>query len=333
MKKILFGKDKGFYKANLHCHSTVSDGTKTPEELKEMYLKHGYSVIAFTDHDVLVPHSELNSEDFLALNGYEMEINDRVSDNFNHCKTCHLCLIALDGDNLTQVCYHREKYLFGNSPKYRDKIKFDASKPDFEREYTPECINTIISEAKKAGFFVTYNHPVWSLESLNEYGKYTGMDAMEICNYSSFEQGYSEYNETRYDEMLCGGQRIYCVSTDDNHNYRNDSFGGFTVINAPRLEYKAITDALSNGNFYASQGPEIKEIKYEDGKISVECSECRSIRLNTGIRRAVTLCGEKAYTGAEFTVNPDDVYVRVTVTDFEGNHANSIAYFIDELEK
>ena len=331
--KILFGKDKGFYKANLHCHSTVSDGKKTPEELKEMYLKQGYSVIAFTDHDVLVPHSELNSEDFLALNGYEIEINEEISDNYNLCKTCHLCLIGLDENNLTQVCYHREKYLFGNAPKYRDKIKFDPSKPDFERKYTPECINTIISEAKKAGFFVTYNHPVWSCENLNEYGKYIGMDAMEICNYSSLYGGYNEHNESQYDDLLRAGRRIYCISADDNHNYVSDCFGGFTVINAPKLEYKAITDALANGNFYASQGPEIKQIKYEDGKISIECSECSNIRLNTGIRRAQTLHGEKSYTRAEFSVNPDDVYVRFTVTDFRGNHANSIAYFVDELEK
>ena len=272
MEKILFGKEKGFFKANLHCHSVVSDGTKTPEELKEMYVKQGYSVIAFTDHDVLVPHNELTDGHFLALNGYEVEINDNTHTGpFSTCKTCHMCFIALDEDNFTQVCYHRSAYLFGNASKYRDIVKYDESKPDFVRNYTPECINQMISEALNGGFFVTYNHPVWSLETLDDYGKYKGLNAMEICNYSSCEQGIQDYNENQYDEMLRMGQRMYCVSADDNHNYRNDSFGGFTVINAPKLEYKAVTDALLNGNIYASQGPEIKKICYEDGKISVEC--------------------------------------------------------------
>ena len=29
------------YKANLHAHTVISDGKKTPEELKEMYTSHG----------------------------------------------------------------------------------------------------------------------------------------------------------------------------------------------------------------------------------------------------------------------------------------------------
>ncbi len=28
MKKILLGNGKKYYKANLHCHSTISDGKK-----------------------------------------------------------------------------------------------------------------------------------------------------------------------------------------------------------------------------------------------------------------------------------------------------------------
>lgn len=45
----LISPDKKQYKANLHCHSTISDGKKTPEELKEMYKRHGYSILAITE--------------------------------------------------------------------------------------------------------------------------------------------------------------------------------------------------------------------------------------------------------------------------------------------
>ena len=34
MKKYLLQENGNFYKANLHCHSIVSDGAFTPEELK-----------------------------------------------------------------------------------------------------------------------------------------------------------------------------------------------------------------------------------------------------------------------------------------------------------
>lgn len=41
-----------YYKANLHCHTTLSDGKLTPEEIKEAYKSRGYQVVAFTDHRV-----------------------------------------------------------------------------------------------------------------------------------------------------------------------------------------------------------------------------------------------------------------------------------------
>ena len=39
MKKYLLPEKGTFYKANLHSHSTVSDGGWTPEEMKERYIE------------------------------------------------------------------------------------------------------------------------------------------------------------------------------------------------------------------------------------------------------------------------------------------------------
>lgn len=333
MKRILLDKNKHFYKANLHCHSTVSDGTKTPEELKQMYMEKGYSIIAYTDHNVLIDHSNLTDGNFLALNGYELDISENGKD-MHDFKTCHLCLIALKPDNTKQVCYHREKYIWGNAEKYRELVNFDASKPDFVREYTSECVNTAIAEGRKNGFFVTYNHPVWSLESYDIYTKYHGMNAMEICNFGCVEAGYPDYNEKEYDDILRCGEKIYCIAADDNHNYHNDSFGGFTFINAERLEYTTVTEALEAGKIYASEGPEIYSLWYEDGKIGVECSKAVSIRLNTAGRRAEAVYATETenLTSASFDIKDEDIYVRVTVTDAAGKHANTIAYFVEDLK-
>ena len=38
MKKYLLPRTGKFYKANLHCHTNYSDGKKTPEEVKELYV-------------------------------------------------------------------------------------------------------------------------------------------------------------------------------------------------------------------------------------------------------------------------------------------------------
>ncbi len=49
MKKYLLPESGKFYKANLHLHTTISDGRMTPEEVKQAYMEQGYSLLAYTD--------------------------------------------------------------------------------------------------------------------------------------------------------------------------------------------------------------------------------------------------------------------------------------------
>ena len=44
----MFGKTR--MKINLHLHTTVTDGQKSPEEAAEIYKNEGYDAIAITDH-------------------------------------------------------------------------------------------------------------------------------------------------------------------------------------------------------------------------------------------------------------------------------------------
>lgn len=331
MKKFLLPEEGSFYKANLHCHSTVSDGRWSPERIKQEYMTKGYSVIAFTDHDVLIPHPELTDEHFVALSGYEMEI-DEVRQDGKQGKCCHICLVAIEPDNVTQVCWHRSKYLFGNARNYREQVRF-YDEPDYERSFTHECISDMMRRGREAGFFVTYNHPVWSLEDFRDYSGYEGMHAMEICNWGCVVEGYDDYVPQVYDDLLRLGKRIYCIGADDNHNSIEDSFGAFTVIKAPELTYRAITQALLDGHFYASQGPEIYGLWVEDGRIHIRCSDARKIECNFDIRRAFCAWSRpgEPLQEASFPLPERASYVRLTVTDFEGNHANTNAYWLDKL--
>ena len=105
------------------------------------------------------------------------------------------------------------------------------------------------------------------------------------------------------------------------------------MIKAETLEYRIITKALQEGHFYASQGPEIYELWYENGTVHVSCSPAASIEFTTGQRhRQVTFApvGE-TITAADFTLEKNDDYFRVTVIDAYGKPANSNAYFLDTL--
>lgn len=337
MRKYLLPENTKQFKANLHTHTDWSDGQFPPEEIKRLYKDQGYSIIAYTDHDVFLQHNDLTDESFLALNGYEMEVN-QIKANATHAsgcaKTCHMCLIALDPDKVTPVCWHREKYLFRNAVNHRSEVKNDESLPDYERVYSGQGISEMMTLGREHGFFVTYNHPMWSMEEYNDYTAYNGMHAMEIINNECLRMGYADRNERVYDDMLCSGKRIYCIATDDCHGLRG-MFGGATVILADKLEYKTVTDALVKGNFYATEGPTIKNLYIEDGKIVVETSGVANVRLNTGNRYAKLVYNSNgaAVTRAVFDLPEENswLYFRITATDFGGKCAYTNAFFTDEI--
>lgn len=334
--KILLDGNKNKYKANLHCHSTVSDGSFTPAELKELYMEQGYSIIAYTDHNLMIAHDELTDDKFLALHGYESGAEDKANSEIKGA--CHLCLIQRDPKNLNHVCFEAAECQWGNLKNYFHLAQYDKTLPEYKHVYTPECINDIIKTARDNGFFVTYNHPNWSEENYPIYSQYHGMHAMEICNYDCLVCGWDEYNPRVYDDMLRDGEKIYCIATDDNHNGGrkcNDSFGGFTVIFADKLEYTTVMDSLFDGNFYASQGPEIYSLVYDAGKIRIECSDAERIEIATAHRRRSAALAKdgKALRKAEFDVFDRDGYVRLTVIDKFGRSANTNAYFVEDLEK
>lgn len=344
MRTYLLPEEGKFYKANLHCHSTISDGKLSPEEIKQQYVEEGYSIVAYTDHDIMIPHHDLTDEQFLALEGYEMEINENATGlpPQTH-KTCHICFVSLV-ENPLQICYHRTKFMPKCSQPSWHLAKFDDTLPDFERVYTPECINEIIRRGVEGGFFVTYNHPTWSRESYPEYMAYKGMHAMEITNYSSQSIGHGEYNPRVFDEMLSCGKAVFCSATDDNHNHgvrgtlAYDSFGGFNMIKATALTREAVGEALLNGNFYASEAPLIYDLYVEDGMVHITTSPAREITLITGIRKHRVVYRKTDENGniiplteASFPITPEQLYFRIEVTDEQGRHANTQAYDAETL--
>jgi hypothetical protein len=342
MKKYLLPENGNFYKANLHCHTTISDGRLTPEEVNELYKSNGYSVVAYTDHNLLIPHNDLTDDTFLALNGLEMDTNEHeVIPCPKYNKTNHVCYIALEPDNFVNPMWHRNMYKTpGHVAENADKVIFDESKPDYFRRYSHEGISEMMNIGREEGFFVTYNHPTWSKETYAEYTGFKGMHAMEMVNGSCLTLGYDEHNHRVYDDILRNGNRIYAIGTDDNHNKypfgtkRCDSCVAWTMIKAEKLDYKTVTDALLAGNFYASEGPEIYELTFDDLKVHIKTSPAEKIQINYMTRGAgVVFAEDEPITEATFVIPDDIVYFRLTVIDERGKCATTNAYFLDELVK
>ena len=326
------------YKANLHCHSTNSDGKLTPAELKAAYKANGYSVLCITDHEYPYDHSEMTENDFLMLTGYEAYIRkfeNAVGEPYT--PEIHINLIAKEPGNLAYVCWNDAYCKYVKDPEKRAAIKKVGSQET--RRYDVEYINSFLKCAKENGYLCTHNHPVWSLEEWDMIEKYEGFFSMEMCNWSSYLINGQEYNSVLYDHLSMSGKRIFCHSADDNHNNEpldapeSDSFGGFTMILAEELNYPSVIDALEKGNFYSSMGPVIKYFAIEDGKIKVECDGAKAIIIHLGSRRTLrtyATANAPLFT-AEFNLPERYGYIRLEVVDFEGRHADTRAVYPEEI--
>lgn len=341
MEKILLPEESEnlkYYKANLHCHSTISDGAKTPKQLKEDYKAHGYSILAITDHEVFIPHNDLSDDHFLMLGGYEIGIVGSKN------KTCHLCFVSLSPDNTQEVCFCKP-YVWGNAKENIKNVNINKKESLLFRAYTKRGINKLIETGKKHGFFVTYNHPTWSLESYPEYMRYKNADAMEITNYGCVVCGFDDDNGHAYDDMLRGGEKLFCISTDDNHNLFPDSspdcdsYGGYIMIASPSLKYEDVAAALKKGAFYSSTGtykhtgPEFQSIVFEDGEVHIKTSNVRSIAYMPCSRDCKIKNAEDGeyINEASFKIKKNESYFRIVITDMYGYKAYSNAFFPKEF--
>lgn len=308
-----------FYKANLHSHTTLSDGSWTPQQLKDEYQKRGYSVIAITDHMQYNYHKNLNTSDFVCLAATEININTPEDTN-------------------TRLANRRGTYhlnFYDTAPETRPE-GFQLPVIAEESYYNIDAINKWLAQIEQQGFLSCYNHPYWSLQDWRFYAGLKHIFAMEIYNHGCELDGLYGFAPQVYDEMLAAGQNVFPFATDDNHNSRPpespmcDSFGGFNMIKAENLSYAAVIEALRLGDFYASNGPQIEELYVEDGHVKIKCSRVQKIYLKTAGRRALACAvpAGQGLTEAEFSLDGVDMPFRMLIEDEHKNFAATRQYSI-----
>ena len=59
----------------MHYRTTFSDGKIAPEVPKRLHKEKRYSTLAYTDHEIMLLHTELCDEEFLPIIGIEIAID------------------------------------------------------------------------------------------------------------------------------------------------------------------------------------------------------------------------------------------------------------------
>lgn len=328
MKKILLGKNT-FYKANLHTHTNISDGEMSPQEIKNIYMQNGYSVVAFTDHEVFVQHNDLTDKNFLAINSCEFAINEKKEKDFQFIKTYHINFYTMNDQIDVVPCFNVNNiWLKQSLPYVTEKMK----EINYPTEYSVECINQMIEQGKEKGFLVCYNHPVWSQQNYADYAGLKGLWGIEVFNTGCDNSSLTD-TDRPYEDLLRTGEKVYPVAADDTHK-TSSCFGGFTMIDAPNLTYNDIMQALKTGDFYASTGPLINSLYIEDDFLKIKCSPCSKIMMLTNRRYTETVRGTDI-TEAQISLKTffrwngnDDKgdYFRLVIVDKDGKKAYTRAY-------
>ncbi len=340
MKKQLLLQKGNFYKANMHLHTTLSDGKMTPEEVKAAYKAEGYSIIAFTDHEVIVDQKALRDESFLPITSLEVSFSEKDPSIVGNERRCyHLNLYAKEEGNTVSPIFS-EAAIWKRIEHIKAYVTDEMRQHNVARQYDVELINKLVAKANEMGFLVSYNHPVWSQQNYTDYAPLKGIWGVEVYNSECVQIGYPDTIQP-YDDLLRLGNRIYPLATDDMHSARS-CFGGWLMVSADRLDYGEVMTALENGDFYASTGPEIHEISVEDGILHVACSPAASVVVSTDRREAKRAkAGDRLLTDATFDLSAyfeatkngngrHTPYIRVTVTDASGKSAWSRAYFVSD---
>ena len=323
-----------FYKVNFHCHTDISDGKQTAEEVKQSYKALGYSAVCFTDHEILVSHKDLCDDEFVAIDGYEVCIKKQLDVPSGSLEPLyHFNLISKYQDNPVMPKFFRDHPApFGNSKKWRQCASNYVELIELT-EYSDEWLNAYLQDVVDRGFIVNYNHPQWSLQTREDYVNLKNIHSIEVIN-GEESLTLNDNTSLHYEQMLRAGMRVCPTGGDDNHNL-SDIGIAWTMIKAEELSYSSLIQAYEKGYCYASEGPEIYGLVLDGDKIKVETSPASTIALIGEGRWARTVSSRtETYTKAEFDYIPQKLgsYFRIEVRDRFGYKAYSNAYFVSDIE-
>lgn len=322
-----FSENYNWYKGNIHSHTTNSDGTMTPKKAVERYQKEGYSFLCLSDHDIYTDYrNEFDKKNFLILPG--VEISGVLYDENNRCLKVHHMNGILGTEKMQREA---SKGLYQHMERIEPLICY--------KTWNGKKIAQKMSQnLKDHGCYITYNHPVWSRIEPEEFEVENIYHSLEIFNYNTVNESGTGYNVTYWDEMLRKGFHVNADASDDNHNGTfPDSFGAYIMVRAEELTYENILNAMVNGDYYSSGGPEIYQYSINDKEVYIKCSPVERINIIAGgyVGAGITILASESenLTEAHYKLIGSETYIRVECIDQYGKTAWSNPYYLIKGDK
>ena len=295
--------DGRWFKGNTHTHTLNSDGDSTPDDVVRWYRAHGYQFLVLTDHNFLTSVDGLN-----ALHG--------ADDRF----------LVIKGEEVTDG--------FGEKPLHINGIDVATTIPPQKGQSVVDVLQRNVDAIRRERGVPHINHPNfrWAITT-DELKQVKNNKLFEIFN------GHPQVNnlggggvpglEEVWDAILTSGKLLYGVAVDDAHVFQqpgNPTVAGpgrgWVMVRAARLDARLLLEALERGEFYASTGVILEDVKADEKRMTVKVrpdawSKYRIQFIGKGGR----VLREVAETSATYEIGGDEGYVRARVLESNGRIA------------
>jgi hypothetical protein len=303
-----------WYKGNVHCHSSNSDGQLSPADTGKYYKAIGYDFLGLSDHHILTAPGTYETADGL--------IGIPCSE-FGGVRRADVLGLWVDRAN--------ERFYPEN---------FDENSP------ISEVYQATVDRVISANGIPVLCHPFWHWTfNYEQIKNVTGWNHFELCNASPDcnsmpTPGFSPADEL-WDNLLSNGRRVYGIATDDAHVYSKPyqpmsphGGRGYIMAKAPTLDSNALRQAFKNGHFYASTGAELDEYLLNKKSLKLSLNiQCEQIATFDFFGHKGEQLLQEVGTVAEYKFRGDEVYVRVRIGTTSGTWLWTQPIFLDSLDE
>lgn len=300
-----------WYRGNTHTHTNNSfDGDSSPVAVATAYRSLGYNFLVVTDHNKLTNVDGVNAQ--VGIPGHFLVIKgEEVTDSFN-----------------------------GNPAHIIAVNNFSPIAP----QHGSDVLNTVqndVDAIAQAGGISIVAHPNYQFGlTSSDLSNVTGTMLFEIYNAHPYVNNFGDDThssvESKWDDALSGGKLLYGLGVDDMHTLTNPSGPmpgrGWVMVRAASLDANSIIQALTNGDFYASNG-----VTLQDYQVS---TSSMTITLDTGSSEAWTidfigrngqLLQRNSTSPAVYSFTGHEQYVRAKITNNEGQAAWTQPIYTERL--
>ncbi len=188
-----------------------------------------------------------------------------------------------------------------------------------------------VDTIRAAGGIVQINHPnnpkQLTAQEIVALEPHTEPLLMEVL--SSWGLGARNNWISVWDGVLSSGRQLYATGTSDWHGEANEINRAWIMVRAENLDYAKVMDALRNGEFYATTGPLINDIRFEN-KTKTLVIELPKANIITFFGSNERVLYSTTAASASYTLASNDLFVRAEIYDGNGRNgkmALTQAYF------